>query len=1076
MQYQHEDMNNHRWNVTTPTSSSTVNQDITTSASNTTSLSTSSSSSSSNNNDVNCAPNIINNLTNTNNNNNIIDNTQNLIEQNNNNNNTTTTASTTIIPSVSASGGNLTPTRNGNSNTTTISTSPIQNLKSPLTTQSVITDSVIDNNSQTKHNNIYSNHHLQQLQLKAESPLNSTIISSSSSSSSSSGIGTISTASTTSINNTISAPADSSDNQPSTPQPSNNILTSSSNPNTSNTVGNLNLLGHQAPIYSTLPPHQYGGQHLHHPHHPAHHSQSLITSNQEMHPYPSYMHGYDQFYHPPPPPATMDYASSGTLYPPSAASQQSAAVVAAAAASAAAASATGGGLQDYKSLVPPTRYHPYLPNGTSQISQTPQSGTATNNGNNNTNPSSSISNSSLSPRVVSSSSPTQNSLIGQQPQSSQDSSGLNGSSLNQSASGQPDPSTTPKQCDKCGFVCSTDILLNEHYNSVHGGPPTSSMSEPLRTPGTPSVNDENSIANQQQQTSQTQYPYQQPTYPKDDNGSDILDLDSQKMVYPPQHDPLGQEQTLPPMNSMHPMHRPLMWGSEMHGSGNYMPQPPEMNKPYYPNPMKQGYPVIKSEYGVPMKATDFPSSSGFTGQMIKADYHQSITPQSRPDMKGFGNEIPNVNNPVSSSPSEFPTTTNPQENGPQFRGFEPPTTTLSGNPNVVKATTWKSNEARRPKTYNCTACNKWFTSSGHLKRHYNTTLHKNAVKSSGQPDPATMPISAHHHPSRDPNHKSNRRNNAHSQQPPPPPPPEPPRSPEYTSQYTPPPSGFSQQSQFQSFSQQMNTGVHSTTQQNSASNGHPNGQAGPSVQASQPRGLLIISSTMEQQINSNNLEQEDQVHSSQMPNSPREGIYHHNQDNRQSDLMLATTNSPSRSNSNNPHLHPDQHHHQQDLQEQQQLLQLRQQQQSHLPTHIISHHRGPIREDYRLPHQGIPMPSVTSPTIHSTTIHHNTIMDHQQPHQYISPLAINTTSPTIHTTSTIIPSYQLQQQQAEHQSYHTIIDDGRWQYPSSYDYYSSPSSYNAKPSYYCGSSTYIGGRNNHHITRKSNSSLLASCT
>lgn len=67
----------------------------------------------------------------------------------------------------------------------------------------------------------------------------------------------------------------------------------------------------------------------------------------------------------------------------------------------------------------------------------------------------------------------------------------------------------------------------------------------------------------------------------------------------------------------------------------------------------------------------------------------------------------------------------------------------------TKSTNWKSNEARRPKTYNCTACNKWFTSSGHLKRHYNTTLHKNAVKSSGLPDPATMPISAHHHPARD---------------------------------------------------------------------------------------------------------------------------------------------------------------------------------------------------------------------------------------------------------------------------------------------------------------------------------------
>lgn len=62
---------------------------------------------------------------------------------------------------------------------------------------------------------------------------------------------------------------------------------------------------------------------------------------------------------------------------------------------------------------------------------------------------------------------------------------------------------------------------------------------------------------------------------------------------------------------------------------------------------------------------------------------------------------------------------------------------------------WKSNEARRPKTYNCTACNKWFTSSGHLKRHYNTTLHKNAVKQSGAPDPAGLPISNHHHPQKD---------------------------------------------------------------------------------------------------------------------------------------------------------------------------------------------------------------------------------------------------------------------------------------------------------------------------------------
>lgn len=57
-----------------------------------------------------------------------------------------------------------------------------------------------------------------------------------------------------------------------------------------------------------------------------------------------------------------------------------------------------------------------------------------------------------------------------------------------------------------------------------------------------------------------------------------------------------------------------------------------------------------------------------------------------------------------------------------------------------------TNDTRKPKTYNCPSCCKWFTSSGHLKRHFNTTLHQNAVKTSGQPDPALLPISSHHHP------------------------------------------------------------------------------------------------------------------------------------------------------------------------------------------------------------------------------------------------------------------------------------------------------------------------------------------
>ena len=42
-------------------------------------------------------------------------------------------------------------------------------------------------------------------------------------------------------------------------------------------------------------------------------------------------------------------------------------------------------------------------------------------------------------------------------------------------------------------------------------------------------------------------------------------------------------------------------------------------------------------------------------------------------------------------------------------------------------------DVKRLKTYQCEACDKWFTSSGHLKRHFNTTLHKNASRQKGSP-------------------------------------------------------------------------------------------------------------------------------------------------------------------------------------------------------------------------------------------------------------------------------------------------------------------------------------------------------
>jgi hypothetical protein len=316
--------------------------------------------------------------------------------------------------------------------------------------------------------------------------------------------------------------------------------------------------------------------------------------------------------------------------------------------------------------------------------------------------------------------------------------------------GQPTPSPSPKQCDKCGVVCETDGQLIEHSQVAHADGHHVNGSV---------------LAHIKEEQQQQNYPPFPPAHHgfsvKDEPTSDILDLDSQKMVYPPHPDG-----SLPPMHSLHPMQRhPMIWshhdahfipphpGAHYHQTikPEYPPTPPISHMksaplndyspilPPTPVSMKQEYNHIKSEYS---------SGNGI-------NQSNSLPPASTIS-KSFSSDISDSGSQLTTSPSDFPSTTTPQENGAQFqRSFEPPSSThpQSG----PKSSGWKSNEARRPKTYNCTACNKWFTSSGHLKRHYNTTLHKNAVKSSGQPDPATLPISAHHHPQRDPNYIGKRR-------------------------------------------------------------------------------------------------------------------------------------------------------------------------------------------------------------------------------------------------------------------------------------------------------------------------------
>ncbi|XP_037936025.1 chromatin modification-related protein eaf-1 isoform X2 [Teleopsis dalmanni] len=741
------------------------------------------------------------------------------------------------------------------------------------------------------------------------------------------------TSTTTAANNTISAAADSSDNQPSTPQPQiiggNNEQQQNSSHHpyathhmySSTAAAAAAAAAANAAITTTAVgvtmPHMYGvgansntiyataGQDMQQ-------QQQQLQQQQQQHAgYSSYLNSYEQFYqqqaqqtqssgmHTANGNSNLDYGNTGIMY-------------------GGAGGTAVGNLStntEYSSKPSGVRYHPYL--------QTPTSGltsSAANNANTVSNnegahdtaqatsggtlaSSGAVSTTtSMSPRVVSSTSPTS-------------------TSSNHLQLGNSSSPSGKLQCKKCGIMSTNESELQEHITNVHGASPYGSsgyssspyIKEEMQTASTP--HQQSSQPTQQQQTG--------------GNPGDILDLDSQKMVYPPlpggmphmMHHPLGHQQmhdVSDPLHSMHTMQQRALptWDQPAHsqlqeGLSPFMQQqhqqqqsqqektPLSNQSPYYSpkqSPyhisggsgvgIKHEYPIIKSEYADSQNYVDksFDPTSG--GELCQQPTQQQS--QNQQQMM-----------PVSSSPAEFPsTTTGPQDQTQQYRGFEPPTSSsaLPANSVTTKAASWKSNEARRPKTYNCTACNKWFTSSGHLKRHYNTTLHKNAVKSSGQPDPATMPISVHHHPSRDPGGKLSRRNNsnaaaaaaaaAQQQQQPPAPvqPPEPPRSPQdYVAQaaglgqmshYSASPSpthhnqqqqngmSYGQQSngyQQQQFMQQVQSTTNASPQHASnisgvspntqtVLNGHPNGLAGPSAQttpipSSNTRGLLNTTTT-----------------------------------------------------------------------------------------------------------------------------------------------------------------------------------------------------------------------------------------
>ncbi|XP_030751058.1 uncharacterized protein LOC115878654 [Sitophilus oryzae] len=279
---------------------------------------------------------------------------------------------------------------------------------------------------------------------------------------------------------------------------------------------------------------------------------------------------------------------------------------------------------------------------------------------------------------------------------------------------QPTPSPSPKQCDKCGYVCESGAQLIEHTNLNHSN----------AHPGSQQYNQGNQHFMFEQQSAIKEEECSQ---------SEILDLDSHKVVHPVWPHGKEEEKRTDSGPAPHSVSSLLnTWSTE------HQHQQPGM---------------YQTDHGMYLNDSGdhkiFPNIA--ENKMFQPG--QKIFQPHQLSNQSF------MNSGVSSSSTELgqqnyrpfehlPTSGTPAISSSQVAQTPAPNSAAPTPPNA-KGTNWKSNEARRPKTYNCSACNKWFTSSGHLKRHYNTTLHKNAVKASGLPDPASLPISAHHHPSRD---------------------------------------------------------------------------------------------------------------------------------------------------------------------------------------------------------------------------------------------------------------------------------------------------------------------------------------
>jgi hypothetical protein len=230
------------------------------------------------------------------------------------------------------------------------------------------------------------------------------------------------------------------------------------------------------------------------------------------------------------------------------------------------------------------------------------------------------------------------------------------------------------------------------------------------------------------------------------DSAEILDLDSHKVhIY--QHQQQQQQQGF--------FHRPYLphllpplplppqqqgggggWNGEHHFS-RFSPAayPIEPSNAFYPAPTTTTTALPPTNNG-----------NGNTYEIVRMDNPNfspnSEAPQTTHSFPSNGNNGPSAgvpfghHSPYAPAPPSTTTQRVKSENGSppgvvpkaQRSPLEGPVNNNAKNGGAqspaVKTKGWKGGECKRPKTYNCPACNKWFTSSGHLKRHYGTTLHK----------------------------------------------------------------------------------------------------------------------------------------------------------------------------------------------------------------------------------------------------------------------------------------------------------------------------------------------------------------